>query len=418
MPAEEVYAYLASRYPAVTHTFIAEEVRAHRAAGAEIRTAAIRSDPRQVLSAADAAERAGTHYLLPATPWALLGAHVAALAGAPLAYVRTLARALRMTTGGLRATVWQGFYFAEAILLWRWLARTGIRHVHVHFPNVSSDVALLATRFANARARGDGAWTWSLTLHGPTEFADVAGHKLAAKVADAAAVVCISEWARTEVLACCAPEHADRVHVVHSGVDTEKLRPRAGARTPGCVRVLNVAALSARKGHRDLLAAHALLRERGHDVELTIVGDGPERAGLEAEAARLGIAGTVTFAGALAHDDVVARYAEADVFCLPSYAEGVPTVLMEAMACGVPVVSTRINGTPELVTDGESGTLVAPGQPAALADALEALVADEQRRTRHGEAGRRRVVEAFELHAAAGAVRAVLRAAAPRRPGR
>lgn len=410
MPAEESYAYLASRYPAVTHTFIADEVRAHREAGVRIETAAIRSEPGQVLSEAYEQERRVTRYLVPVTPWGLAGDHLHAFAHAPLAYVRTFARALGLATGGARASLWQAFYFAEAIMLWRWLARNDIRHVHVHFPNVASDVALLATSFANAARAGRAErWTWSMTLHGPTEFADVTTHKLPAKVAHAAAVICTSAWARSQVIACSEPVHRDKAVVVHSGVDTALFAPAQRTRTEGPVRVLNVAALSVRKGHRDLLAAHAALRARGHDVFLTIVGDGPERAGLEAEAVRLGIDGSVAFAGALSHEAVRAHYAEADIFCLPSYAEGVPTVLIEAMACEVPVVATHINGTPELVQDGEAGLLVPPARPDALADALERLVRDPLLREAFGAAGRRRVLERFELHGAARAVREVFR---------
>lgn len=398
--AEERYAYLASRYPAVTHTFIAEEVRALRALGVEVETFAVRAEPGQVLSDADERERRATHYLLPVAPWTLAREHLRALVRAPGAYLRTLGRALRLTAGGPRALLWQLFYFAEAMLLWAEMDRRGLRHVHVHFPNVASDVALLAAGYAG--------WTWSITLHGPTEFEDVEGHKLAAKVASAAGVICISDFTREQVRAASDPAHHGKLEVVRCGVDAERFAPAGKTEREGPLRVLNVAALSPRKGQRDLLAALADLRGRGHDVALTIVGGGAERDALEAEVQRLGLAGAVTFTGALAHAQVRERYAQADVFCLPSSAEGVPIVLMEAMACEVPVVATRINGIPELVRDRETGLLAAPGRPAELAAALDELLADAELRARLARAGREHVLARYELHGSAAAVREAL----------
>ena len=399
MPAEERSAYLVSRYPAVTHTFIAEEVRALRALGVEIRTAAVRAEPEQVLSAADESERRRTHYLLPVAPWTLAVAHARAFARAPRAYLRTLAAALRRSQP---SRLWQFFYFAEAMLLWRWMDREGLRHVHVHFPNVAADVADLATAY------GGAGWTWSITLHGPTEFADPAAHRLGEKVAAATAVIVISEFTRAEVEACSPRAAWDKLRVIHCGIDVERFAPAAAAAPTGPVRLLTVAALQARKGHRDLLAALAALRADGAGTTLTLVGRGPEREALEAEVARLGLGDAVRFAGAVAHAEMHERYAQADVFVLPSHAEGVPIVLMEAMASGLPVIATRINGIPELVIDGETGLLVDPGDPAALRAAIERLTADPALRAGLAAAGRAHVAAHYELGASARAVREVL----------
>lgn len=409
MPTEERYAYLVSRYPAVTHTFISEEVRALRALGVQIHTAAVRADPTQVLSAADERERLATHVLLPVGPVSLLRDHARAFAHAPGAYLRTLAGAVRQAPGGVRSRLWQVFYFAEAMLLWRWLSRMGLRHVHVHFPNVASDVADLAARFANAsRPVQAGRWSWSITLHGPTEFADVEGHRLAAKVEAASAVIVISEFTRRQVEAVTDPAHHRKLQVVHCGVDTARFVPSPAARPASPFRLLNVAALSERKAHRDLLSAMADLRARGVDVTATIVGGGPEREALEAKTVELGLSDLVTFTGALAHASVHEQYAKADAFVLPSHAEGVPIVLMEAMACGLAVVATRINGIPELVVDERTGLLVEPGRPAEMAAAIERLAVDAPLRDRLARAGLEHVRDQYELHASAAAVREVL----------
>jgi glycosyltransferase involved in cell wall biosynthesis len=404
-------AYLVSRYPSQTHTFILNEVRAMREAGVHVETVSIRRVSSEALLAdADRREYDRTHALLPVAPARLVRAHARALGRAPLAYLRTLVSALRDARGGPRATLWQLFYFGEALLLWAWLEDRGVRHVHVHHANVSSDVALLACRFANALERSEGAerWTWSLTLHGPTEFADVPGHKLRLKTETADAVVCVSDYARSQLLSIVDGNVGGRLHTVHCGVDMERFSPRASTRNDGPLSVLTVAQLARRKGIDVLLDAVALLRERDVPVDAVIVGEGGERRGLEARARELGLDEVVTFAGAVGQDRIPDYYARADVFCLPSFAEGIPIVLMEAMARELPVVATAIMGVPELVVHGRCGLLVAPARADELAAALEELARDPALREQLGREGRRRVADGFELHAVVGQLRDVL----------
>jgi glycosyltransferase involved in cell wall biosynthesis len=397
-------AYLVSRYPAVTHTFVQMEVRALRAAGVDIHTVAVRrAQPGDLLSPADAEEFRTTHALLPASPVRVVADHLRAFGRGPLAYLRILAAALRLSVGGARAVLWQLFYFAEAAMLLAWMEARGLRHVHVHFANPAADVAMLTARLGNAL--GLGRWTWSLTIHGPTEFNDMVTSKLGAKVRDAALVVCTSDYARSQV-AIAAPQEWAKLRTVRSGIDVGAFSPDgADTARSGPLEVLNVAAMSPRKGQALLLDAVAALRSRGLDVRLTIVGDGPERAGLEARRAELGLAGHATFTGAVGHDEIHGHLRRADVFCLPSFAEGVPTVLMEAMASAVPVIATYIAGVPELVQDGHSGLLVSAGRADALAEAIERLADDPSLRARLGAAGRKRVASAYELRRSAAELR-------------
>jgi glycosyltransferase involved in cell wall biosynthesis len=401
-------AYIVSRYPSLTHAFVMTEVRALRASGVRVETASIRRvDEAQVLSPEQREEYARTYALLPTSAGRVLSCHARAFANEPRAYLASLARAMRLAHAGGRARLWQLFYFAEAMLLWAWLRDQELHHVRVHHGNVSADVAMLACAFANA-AGASPRWTWSLTLHGPTEFADLAAHKLPVKVADADAVVCTSDWSRSQVTA-----FADSANVatVRCGIDVQAFRPD-GDRGEG---ILCVAALSRRKGHAVLLDALALLHERGTPASLTLVGHGPERARLEAQAAALGLDGAVRFAGPVANDEVPGFYARADVFCLPSFAEGLPTVLMEAMAAGLPVVATNVNGTAELVEHGESGYVVAPARADLLADALEPLLRDARLRKRVGRAARKRIEEGFVLEDAVARMWAFVAASADRR---
>jgi glycosyltransferase involved in cell wall biosynthesis len=406
--SEPACAYLVSRYPSVTHTFVTGEVRRLRAAGVRVETASIRRVPAgEALSEADRKELEETWVVVPPPPVRLLTGHLRALRH-PGAYFRTLWQALRMAHAGGRARLWQLFYFGEAMLLWSWMRGHGLNHVHVHHANVSADVALLASAYAR-RAGATPRWTWSLTMHGPTEFFDVEAHKLAAKVADASAVICISDFAHSQVAALADPAALGKLHTIRCGIDLAAFASkRADGEERESAEVLCVAAMSRRKGHAVLLEAFASVLREVPPARLTLAGDGAERAFLEARARELGITDSVRFLGAVAHDRMGALYDEADVFCLPSFAEGVPVVLMEAMAMRVPVVATEIMGVPELVEHGTSGLLVPPARPDALAQALIQLLGDGALRRRMGEEGRRRVASDYDASASTEKLRRVL----------
>jgi glycosyltransferase involved in cell wall biosynthesis len=405
----ESCAYLVARYPGASLSFILGEVQALRDAGVRVETASVRrAEDWEVLSDRDRAERDTTRALLPVSTWKLLTTHARALTRHPRAYLATLLRALQLAHAGGRVRLWQLFYFAEAILFWEWMEQERLHHVHVHFANVSSDVAMIACGFANA-AGAQPRWTWSMTLHGPVELADVASHKLAAKANDAVAVVCISDFAHSQVAALVEPETVDRLHTIRCGIDVTAFAPRK--RQPGDggqQEILCVGALQRRKAHRVLLEAFAEVLAALPGVRLTLVGGGPERDALERRTAELGIGEAVEFAGSVGHDRVGDFYARADVFCLPSFAEGVPTVLMEAMAMEVPVVATRIMGIPELVEHERSGLLVAPARPDELADALRRLLTDRELAERLGREGRKQVSARYNRPAATAALHELL----------
>ena len=405
--SEAACAYLVSRYPSVTHTFVTGEVRALRDTGVRVETASIRQvPPGEALSQADRQELERTWVIVPPSPWRLLRSHARALRH-PRAYFGTFWHALQMAHAGGRARVWQLFYFGEAILLWHWMRGHGVHHIHVHHANVSADVALLACAYAN-RAGADPSWTWSITIHGPTELLDVEAHKLAAKIADAAAVVCISDFARSQVAALADPATLEKVHTVRCGIDLAAFAPSQPPDEDASARILCVAALSRRKGHVVLLEAMASVLEQVPDARLTLAGDGTERDFLEQRAQELGVAHAVEFLGAVEHDRMSALYDAADVFCLPSFAEGIPIVLMEAMAMEIPVVATEIMGVPELVDDEKSGLLVPPARPERLATALVRLLTDPELREQMGSEGRRRVAADYDITGSAARLRELL----------
>jgi colanic acid/amylovoran biosynthesis glycosyltransferase len=397
-------AYMITGYPYPSHTFIQNEVRGLRGLGVNVTTFVHRAaTPDEILSPADRDAFATTRPLRPFSVGRYVRAHVYGLLTNPGGYRRGLRTALRLRGEGPRALLWQLFYFGQAVVLWRYCRRAGLRHIHAHFANVGADVTLLAA------AVGGPGWSWSFTMHGPTELYDVTWFRLAAKVESAAFVVCISDFARSQLMGLVGAEHWDKLTVVPCGVDTRALQPRPsnGARAEGPVSVLSVGRLVPVKGQLVLLEAVAELVRAGRDVRLALVGGGPMHDALAVAARRLGIEGRVELTGPLGHPAVVERIRRADVFCLPSFAEGVPVVLMEAMALGVPVLTTRVMGIPELVEDGVSGLLVAPGSRGELVAGLRRLIDDAPLRAALGEAARQRVEAEHDLDRSAAQLHAL-----------
>ncbi len=403
-------AYLCAQYPAVSHTFILREVEALRELGVDIHTFSIRrAGSEHLLTAADRVAFESTFAIRPRGAAGLLGAHLRLLRLAPTAYVATLARALRMAPPGLRGHLWQFFYFVQAVVLWSECRDRGIRHVHAHLANVAADVALLSARIGGATSPG-APWSWSLTMHGPTEFFDVRHHRLAEKLREASFVVCISDYARSQMMTLGDIALWEKLHVIRVGLPLERFQPSAAEerderRTD--TTILCVGRLVPEKGQAVLLDALAQLVGAGHELTVMLAGEGPSRSALERIAKRLGVADRVVFCGAVGQDEIRALYAEAAIFCLPSFAEGIPVVLMEAMAMGCPVVSTRITGIPELIEDGRDGLLVAPGRADELAGALERLLADASLCRELGASAQRKVCEEFDLRRSAPALRAL-----------
>lgn len=392
-------AYLTGRYPAVSHTFILREVQALRRRGVSVETLSIwRTADEDLLSDADRSERDATYSVLPVKPLRFLRAHRRALADSPRGYLSTFMESLRLSPPGLRAKLWHAFYFAEAMVLWERCRDLGIEHLHAHFTGNASMAALLIAQLERRRR----PLSWSMTVHGPIEFYAVDTSRLEAKVKRADLVMCISDFARSQVMANVDSDQWKKTRIVHCGIEPGSFSPpRSRDRDGASLRVLTVGRLVPFKAQAVLLEALGELTRRGVKLSATVVGEGPTRPTLEATAEELGIAESVTFAGAVGQHEIHRYYSEADVFCLPSFAEGLPVVLMEAMAMNLPVVATRIMGVAELVEDGVTGFLVPPGRSELLADAIERMAGDQGLRERMGQAGRDRVLADFDVDGAA-----------------
>jgi len=395
-------AYLCCLYPGVSHTFVLREAEALRRRGVEIDTFTIRrAKADQLLADADRVAFRTTFAILPPRWLRLLSTHLRLACTAPKAYLRTLALAFRLAPPGLRGGLWQFFYFVESVVLWGECRRRGIRHIHVHLANVAADVALLATELGSAVDSSE-QWSWSLSMHGPTELFDVSRYNLPEKIARARFVVCISDFTRSQLMSLCDPEMWDKLHVIHVGIPLEQFtKSSTNGSKPTDPTILFVGRQVPEKGQGVLLEAVAMLAERGRLVNVTLAGEGVARANLERLSKQLGVSSRTDFPGAVGQDDIGALYSHASIFCLPSFAEGVPGVLMEAMAMELPVVTTRITGIPELVDDGHTGLLVTPGRADLLADALERLLTDPDLCRRMGAAAREKVMREFNTESSA-----------------
>jgi glycosyltransferase involved in cell wall biosynthesis len=381
-------AYLTGEYPRATDTWIQREVASLRDQGVEVHTFSVRDPgPGHVVGPEQASERERTTYLLPAGPGRLALTHLRLATRAPGRYGRALALALRTRRPGLRGLAYQLAYFAEAGLLASTLRRRGVQHLHNHFGDSSCTVAMLTSALSGI--------PFSFTLHGPGIFFEAYTWRLDEKLTRATFCACISYFCRSQAAFFAPQDRWDRLHIVHCGITPDMYRP-AEHRPTDTPRLLFVARIAKVKGLDVLMEALPAVVAAHPGVHLDIVGDGPDRAALEQLVATRGLSGHVSFLGYRSQAEVAALLAGTDVFVLPSFAEGVPVTLMEAMGAHVPVVATQVGGVSELVDDGVNGFIVRPGDPESLADRIVTLLDDPGRRAEMGAAGRRTVEAEFD----------------------
>lgn len=384
-------AYLISQYPATSHTFIRREVAALRARGWDIDTFSIRKPSEEERnSPIEQAEYRRTWYVLPPRP-DIFVAFLWSLVANPVAFVRVLGLAFSHRLPGVRGLVWALFYFGEAMYLARELKKRGVDHVHNHFGNPAAIVGLLVTRYLGL--------TWSISLHGISEFDYPHGVLIGSKIANVDFASCCAHFTRSQAMRHSAPEHWPKLFITRTGLELDRLREAAGARQAGGsrLRILVVARLSAEKGLQGLLQAFANLVQQGVDAELRIVGSGPYEQQLRSTAQAFGVSDRCDFVGRLAEEKVASEYGQADIFAMSSLMEGLPVVLMEALALEVPVIAPNVAGIPELVVHNETGLLYRPGDWDDLGAQLSRLASDPELRRRLGARGRERVEEEFEI---------------------
>lgn len=369
--------------------------------GAEVFTFAIRAPKAsQLVGIEQRQERDRTFYILPPKLPKLLGGHLSLLLRSPGNYVKSIQLAWQTSQAGIRGFLYQAFYFLEAGLLAQEIHRQQIQHLHNHLGDSSCTVAMLAAAI--------GGFSFSFTLHGPYIFYEPYHWRLDAKILNAKFVSCISYFCRSQAMYFVPFSAWEKLKIVHCGVEPHLFEQVQ--HTGNGSRLLYVGRLSAAKGLPILLNSLATLRSQYPQLQLTVVGDGEDRVELQTLSQNLNLGEVVDFVGYKSQAEVREVMQQTDVFVLPSFAEGVPVSLMEAMAAGVPVVTTRIAGISELVEDGVSGYLVSPGNQTALREAIARLIADPVLRNEFGQAGRAKVEREFNVHTEAGRLSEIMAA--------
>ena len=376
--------YLTGRFPRPSDTFIQNEILGLRELGLTVTPYSIHR-PQEIVGQRQSELHDGTTYIYEQLK-SVSGWKTAAqsLAG-PMGFVSTTRLAARTAraAGGVRSAA----YMAEATVLAQHLKADGIDHLHNHFADSSCTVAMLAAKLAGI--------PYSFTIHGPGIFFEPQKWSLEAKVSNAEFVACISNFCASQLRIFSDREDWNKLEIVHCGVEIPDDSQAAASQDMN--QVLFVGRLEQLKGPEDLLRAFGKAVEDAaiNDAELRFIGDGPAKSQLEALARELGLADSVHFDGFASPESVRSALSESAVFCLPSYAEGVPVSLMEAMAHQVPVLTTTVGGISELVVDGESGCMVAPGDVVELTSKLVELLSSPELRDEMGRNGLKKIRSEF-----------------------
>lgn len=392
-------AYLINQYPAVSHSFIRREILALEALGVEVFRLSLRGWDRALADADDQRERQRTRYVLEAGAAALLAAMLAMLARHPLRLMQAMGLAWRMSRTSDRPFAVHLAYVAEACRIVPWLRAEHIAHLHAHFGTNSAEVAMLAHVL--------GGPPWSFTIHGPEEFDKAPLLGLAEKIRRCRFVVAVSSFGRSQIFRLIGHEQWPKVHVVHCGLDRDFI-DAAAAPAATAPRLICVGRLCEQKGQVLLIEAAHRLAQSGVTFELVLAGDGETRAEIESLVRRYNLGDRVRITGWIDGAQVRRELLDARALVLPSFAEGLPVVLMEAMALRRPVISTYVAGIPELVHSGAHGWLVPAGDVAALTDGMrDCLQASPELLARMGKAARDRVIERHDVNKEAAKLKAL-----------
>ena len=375
-------AYLISQYPMVSHTFIRREIHALERQGFNILRISLQSWNAIVTDKEDLKERTHTRYVMQAGIPALMWDILRTLLSSPIRFMPALVLAIKMSRDSERSLAYHLVYLAEACRIMPWLRSFGATHLHAHFGKNSAEIAMLANAL--------GGPTYSFTVHGQNEL--LFGG-MAEKVRRAAFVVAISSYGRSQLYRKIGHSYWPKVKVVHCGLETafHDFAQTSRSATP---RLVCVGRLCEAKGQLLLIEAAYLLAKKAIDFELLLVGDGEMRAELEALIARYGLNDRVRITGWVDSDRVREEIIAAQGLILPSFSEGLPIVIMEAMSLSRPVLSTYVAGIPELVLPGVTGWLFPAGSVDHIVSAIEDFLSKtEAELSEMGEAAYKRVLE-------------------------
>lgn len=382
-------AYLVNQYPKVSHTFIRREILALESLGLHVSRLSVRGWDNEVADPVDETERQKTRYLLKDGVLSLLKSGLSVFLQRPKLFLKTLRTALGMGLRADRAWPFHLVYLLEACKALQWLEEEKIQHVHAHFGANSAEVAMLIRLL--------GGPTYSFTVHGPEEFDKPEFIRLGLKVKHCAFVVAITSYCRSQIFRWISHTDWKKVKVVRCGLETG-FYDNLPDTFPIEPRLVCVGRLCEQKGQLILLAAAAKLKEKSIDFQLVLAGDGEMRSEIERQIASLGLHDNVRITGWISSSQVREEILKSKAMVLPSFAEGLPVVIMEAMALKRPVISTYIAGIPELVECANNGFLCPAGDVDALALHMETcLLADENMLRRLGENAQVAVLEQHHI---------------------
>jgi colanic acid/amylovoran biosynthesis glycosyltransferase len=387
-------AYLTPVYPSPSTTFIRREIAAIESRGLVVHRFAMRRFPGKLVDEGDIAEERQTFFLLEAGVVALAAALLGTALTRPRRWAAALAMAVRLGLRSERGLIRHLIYLAEACSLRQQLVLRGARHVHAHFGSNAVDIALLCHLLNGT--------SYSFTIHGPEDFDAPRALGLREKIHDADFVAAVSQYARGQLYRWAALEDWNKIRVIHCGLDASSL-PSVVAPISDQPRLVNIGRLAEQKGQLLLVEAAARLRDQGVEFELIIIGDGPMRSEIERQIDRFELRKQVRITGFLSNRAVQQELQAARALVLPSFAEGLPVVIMESLAWGRPVISTYIAGIPELVEHNVNGWLVPAGAIEPLVDAMaEALAASPAKLEEMGRNGAARVASQHNVYIEAG----------------
>ncbi|BBV96714.1 MULTISPECIES: glycosyltransferase [Pseudomonas] len=397
-------AYFINQYPKVSHSFIRREILALERQGVEVQRIALRGWDAELQDAEDTAEREKTRYVLRAGVKGLLRPTLQVLRAQPGRFFQALWLAMRLGLRADRAWPYHLVYLAEACQVLQWLQASEAKHVHAHFGTNSTEVVMLTNQL--------GGPAYSFTVHGPEEFDKPQFLHMGEKVRRAAFVAAVSSYGRSQLFRWVAHEHWPKVKVVHCGLE-RGFHEVAPVDVPSVPRLVCVGRLCEQKGQLLLLEAARQLAAQSIDFELVLAGDGEMRQQIEALIARHGLQQRVRITGWISSAQVREEILGARALVLPSFAEGLPVVIMEAMALRRPVLTTYVAGIPELVRPGENGWLFPAGAVDELAEAMaDCLCQPADVLQRMGEAAYQRVLQRHDIDTEAARLAAYFKASA------
>ncbi|MBE9188378.1 glycosyltransferase [Microcoleus sp. LEGE 07076] len=378
-------AYLVNQYPKVSHSFVRRELLAVETCGIKVGRYSIRSCESELVDKGDKQEQELTKVILGVGVQGLAWGLLRAAATRPIRFIEAVQLMFKVGWHSERGILLHLAYLAEACILLNWFAESGTTHVHAHFGTNSTTVAMLC--------RVLGGPTYSFTVHGPEEFDKATLLSLDEKIKRSTFVAAVSSFGKSQLFRWCDRTYWSKIHVIHCGVDAAFLA-HPHVPIPAAPRLVCVGRLSEQKGHLLLLEAASKLAVQGLEFKLVFVGDGPLRAESEQQIAQLGLQNHIEITGWASGDRVQQEILASRAMVLPSFAEGLPVVIMEALALNRPVISTYVAGIPELVEPGVCGWLVPPGSVEALAVAMRAaLEAPLEKLEEMGKTGAERVAQ-------------------------